>query len=131
MHDRYGVFYKSTGYIDYTIECTEDALISTIAPNKDYALFYGEQSDYYRNTETKRWNKKKDSGIFVSTTTPHCDQDITLSKIPAPCYLWIDTVKYFIEDTEIELSFTEPGAHSIKLDYGPYLPKEIKLDVCC
>ena len=71
----------------------------------------------------------KDGEITPLKENPTSLRDLTLSNIPIPATITINTETYEIEDSEIELEFDQVGVYTIRVESFPYLPKEFQIEI--
>jgi hypothetical protein len=129
IYRTYGIYKKDTGMIRAILDCSERNLAGSLEADEDAAPFDGDQSLFYRDVENNEWVAKTESPMALDNMNPVTGDVVTLSGIPAPCYVKVDYDLMYFEDEEVELVFNVPGQHTISLQVAQYLYQEISFDV--
>jgi hypothetical protein len=63
-------------------------------------------------------------GAVFSTVSP-----LTMSRLPAPCTIYIDGTPYECNESSVELDLPMPGTYRIRIEAFPYLNKEFTVEI--
>lgn len=108
-----------TGKIDSVISGDEAAVQTTIETLEEPWVEgdWFEKGKYVLNGE-----------VVDQPVNPTTLSWLTLNNVPVPATVWIDSSEYQTNESTVELEFSFPGKHKVKVVAFPYLDAEFEIE---
>lgn len=69
-----------------------------------------------------------DGEVSLRPASPATLDGLTLTNLPAPCTIRINSEEYGCAESTATLSFDQPGTYLVTIEAWPYLDKEFSID---
>lgn len=88
-------------------------------------------SDYYYDTSDSQIKPRTDVTLTWDKTTVAASETATLSGLPIPCNVYVETIDddVYVDDGTLEVTFTDPGFYKVEFNEVVYKRQDFEIEV--
>lgn len=86
--------------------------------------------EYYYDINDSQIKPKEEVTLTWDTTTVAASETATLSGLPIPCTVYVETAnEIYVDDGTLEVTFTDPGRYKVIFDELAYKQQSFEIEV--
>lgn len=119
----------TTGQLYCTVQCPVDLLSKQVPNGLGYieGVFSGETHWYNLNLKAVVERPQMSCPVTIPAVVANGIDAATITNLPVPCTVTVDGQSFEVDDGTVEMTFDEPGKHTITLSAWPYLDRTVEI----